>query len=184
MDWFTILLILIFFVFPVIQQILEGKKGRRAPTDDAGDAEAEEWGLPEAYEPTRVETPARQPAEVVTEWSEGWGKWPGAEQKKPEVPTKKVPTEIAGTPTKVYAGRFSPAIAPVPAGHVHRPDAGQPAQVEIRSLHRTGRGGRSRSGSPEWHRHLAILRGAQDPRKLRGVIVMTEVLGTPKGLRI
>jgi hypothetical protein len=182
MDWFTIVLILIFFVFPIIQQILEAKKGNR-PAGEDGPLETlpEDWRGSEVTEPVRVSRPLPQAPERTMEWSEGWGSWPGRSNERPEAPAENREGELR-TAVEVFTGLPSPVGPPPRALPVPRAGVEEPAVVEIRSLHRANRVGRSRSGS-EWHKHLALLRGARDPRELRGVIVLTEVLGKPKALK-
>jgi hypothetical protein len=77
MDWFTLLLIFIFFVLPLIQQIAEARKRGGQPPVDAPE---EEWDWEaEQREAQRSGTAEAQREQVSGNggWSEGWGSWPG-----------------------------------------------------------------------------------------------------------
>jgi hypothetical protein len=86
MDWFTLLLIFIFFVLPLIQQIAEARKrGQEPPEPEPGDDE--EWVFeeeerigrtPRAHAPPEVASEPRR--EVSDGWSSGWGSWPTEEE--------------------------------------------------------------------------------------------------------
>jgi hypothetical protein len=104
MDWFTILLIFIFFVLPLIQQVVEARKGKRMPPPDQG---AEEWD-PELLEEWQDPAPARTAssrdtgtsAQKEVDWSEGWGAWPApeVEEQSREVPVPERPREPVRVP--------------------------------------------------------------------------------------
>ena len=105
MDWITIVFIVIFFVLPVIQQILEAKRGK-----GSGSAEPEEYELDR--ETTMPERPIgngsgnkepHKPArpEQETTWSDGWGEWP--EPIEVRAPAERAPVAIPAEERTVQA---------------------------------------------------------------------------------
>jgi hypothetical protein len=89
MDWFTLLLVFIFFVLPLIQQIAEARKRSRGETGLPRDeVEIEEDPVAAEYEEMRrAQRSADQiPSETETDWSTGWGSWPGEAQEQEAEP--------------------------------------------------------------------------------------------------
>jgi hypothetical protein len=86
MDWVTLLLIFIFFVLPLAQQLLEqARRGRTPPGEEMPDEYLEE------PDPVRLERPAPSPRverevkeESVTQgsWSGEWGSWPAPDEEQ------------------------------------------------------------------------------------------------------
>ena len=105
MDWITIVFIIIFFVLPVIQQILEAKRGK-----GGGAAEPEEYEVD--WETTVPDRPIgdgsgnqepRKPARSDRDptWSDGWGEWP--EPAEVGAPAERAPVSIAAEERMVQA---------------------------------------------------------------------------------
>jgi hypothetical protein len=191
MDWFTIVLILIFFVFPVIQQILEAKKGRSETREDPFEDQPEPLEPLERHgrraepELARTKPPKRQPAAEV-EWSSDWGSWPGSATKveetrvtSPEVENRGpilINYEAPPKPVEKTAPRQVPSrppIAPMPTIEAPR--------VEIGDVRRAARSRRAKRPAA-WDEPLELLTTARDPARLRRIIVLTEVFGKPKSL--
>jgi hypothetical protein len=104
MDWFTLLLVFIFFVLPLIQQIAEARKRSQEPEP----LEPEEWEMEEEPAAERSGPPRRNVPESTTSpdsgsWSEGWGAWPGEEPVTQPVPPAETPPVPAPVPAPARA---------------------------------------------------------------------------------
>lgn len=84
MDLETLILILFFIVFPIIQQIAEARRRAKAPPPVELERDEEEDG-PDVERPRRIRLPA--PVESGSppgipggaNWSDEWGSWPGSD---------------------------------------------------------------------------------------------------------
>jgi hypothetical protein len=194
MDWFTILLLLIFFVFPLIQHLLEGRRRKSSgPGDETGaeeDLGQEDWAplerMPEESSSRRAAGVRAKPESRAggtrepQEWSAGWGTWP-APSAEPQT-TSRVPT------APETRGHEGPVARPEPA-RVPREEA-PGARVPVIAVQKkavTPRHARTRprAATADQRRGVALeplLRlGSRD--ELRRAIVLNEVLGSPMALR-
>jgi hypothetical protein len=186
MDWFTLLLIFIFFILPLIQQVLErSRKGGDLPPIETEEAFEMEEAKPRRRE--RAEAAAERAREEATEadvvdWSHGWGKWPGAEEESPvaaEEPRREAPVYTApqpppaptAPPARPFGGPESPRKARRAAEPL--PPARAPLQEGVATLTR-------RHGKQQ---RAAVARLLDSQADVRRAIVLSEVLGPPKSLR-
>lgn len=197
MDWLTILLAFIFFVLPVLQQVIEGAK--RSRTGDAGEADSPEVDESEleVREPVRRAEMTPASSRVGTaerdSWSQGWTPWPSpsAEPERVEVATRPRREEVApwtSPPLPVEKVGYKPPVVaptvprpvapitveaprriPVPGALVARPRAGGVAAVPLTR--------RVRHSGPSVAQQIG--RGVD----LRRAIILNEVLGPPVSLR-
>ncbi len=206
MDWFTILMIIIFFVAPVIQQILEAKKKNEAGTVEPPEIDGEGYRRVEVPAPVGTAGDRPRASDQRPAWSDGWSAWPTAEPaegggraeegwrgavdrpaparpRPPEAPPREyvlrerpVETLESRAPRQVPA---PPRVAvPIPA-----PTPAKVRAIAIAPSRRTVVTPPSRPHrAPAQHPHLAILRSGH-PQDLRDMIVVSEILSPPKGLR-
>lgn len=197
MDWFTLLLIFIFFVLPLIQQIAEARRKGQQPPELPQREESEEWEEWEAWEQVEAPTERRrevpsQPAERPTveprpqegSWSSHWGEWP--EQVVAREPKEEV------QPLHVEPMRRSDAARPERAQPVIREER-QLFEREVpkaarlsdpRRLHAALRVAEVGDGLTPGRRARSAFAGVLgDPAGLRRAIVLAEVLGAPRALR-
>ncbi|CAN5787525.1 hypothetical protein BH23GEM6_BH23GEM6_01070 [soil metagenome] len=210
MDWFTILLVFIFVVLPLIQQIAEARKRSRGETGLPRDEEVEHEVDPVAAEyeamTSRERSGDQLPAESEAEWSSGWGSWPG-EASEEEVEPEVVEAVSRPSPEPVIV-RFEPqprAERPAPEQRRERvlyerkmPDQQgervlyeRPVPVEAVVVdHRS----RARPAVPRLRELSVPVLGARrgstalglavhDRRELRRAILLSEVLGPPRSLK-
>jgi hypothetical protein len=115
MDWLTLLLIFIFFILPLIQQVMEARKRGGAPIETEDSSGEEDW-LP--LEEVDFEgTAENRPKQGQGEWSEGWGSWPT--EPSPEPRREPEPLHRAGREGRAAESRpeqpwSKPAPAPAP----------------------------------------------------------------------
>jgi len=181
MDWFTILLFLIFFIFPLIQQVLEAKKGK-APRIPSEDVE----GLPPEWEPEPIPRQAEKrptDAPIVLEerdWSAGWAKWPQAESaetlESEERASFDAPVERPAPPIFVSS-------APPPRPAVPR------VSTRVTAAERTRRAAERLEVvrlQPVSARtvHGRALRDTSGKAALRQAIILKEILDPPKSMRL
>jgi hypothetical protein len=131
MDWFTILLILIFFVFPLIQQILESKKRKSPPTESELEGEDEGWaGIEEPADDGRRMAGDTASSEKSGAWSTGWGAWPGDKD------AESSPMDIGREPDRAPPREASPPVLqrgerPIPVPRETPPPVPQRAERPI-----------------------------------------------------
>jgi hypothetical protein len=192
MDWFTILLIFIFFILPLIQQVLEQtrKKGPPRPEDNTyddhpsydeielGTDTGDLWSTAEA----EVETNKARPESGS--WSDSWGSWPG--QGKPDA----APADAKPAPPKPREKKPRPWIPPTPAPQQTLPAPYTPppapkvtGRVKLRPVSAPAPTPRNspritRTGAP-----LTRRMGLGSVHGLRKAMVLIEVLGPPVSLR-
>jgi len=185
MDWFTILLLVVFFVLPLIQRVLEQARRRNElPAEDDLGEEGAEWGLPIPTGEVKRSDEESAAKEVDGEggWATDWGSWPVPPKEpvsledlapRPDRRTASVRGEgvvLQKTPKEPAPERSStPHRATGPASaRQKRPtflqstvqrSTGRGSSASLMKLDRAGRGVLSRA------------------------IVLSEVLGPPRALR-
>src|SRR5688500_15806233 len=93
MDWMTVVFIIIFFVFPIIKQVLEqaaknrtGGQGERPtefPTEESIPVPRESVPVPRQSIPIPTATvPGKVTAEGSGKWSSDWGSWPSSDTER------------------------------------------------------------------------------------------------------
>jgi hypothetical protein len=131
MDWFTVLLILIFFVFPLIQQILESKKGKSPPIESELEGEDEGWaGIEEPADDGRRMGGDTASSEKAGAWSTGWGAWPGDKD------AESSPMDIGREPARAPPRETQPPVLqrgerPIPVPRENPPPVPQRAERPI-----------------------------------------------------
>lgn len=195
MDLYTILLIIFFVVIPLIQQVLEKRKGELPPPD-----------LDERIEPQRRPSPATR----GDGWSGEWGEWP-SQPEEDEVqwePWQAEPRDSppAPAPQPTAAPRPAPAPAPPPEAPPEplwqqarvevkreerpvfiRPDTSRVVSledVEASSINRPRRAP-SVLAAPPGHRRRGTRaeRLIRSRNRLRAAVILSEVLGPPRSMR-
>jgi hypothetical protein len=207
MDWFTLLLIFIFFVLPLIQQIAEARKRGGQPPVDAPE---EEWDWEaEQREAQRSGTAEAQREQVSGNggWSEGWGSWPGDPPPEPvaeERPVDRaervtVPRREPDTVSERPSGEHERALPePTVPIRVERPVPEirpervlferavpvEPVHVERRETRRPReRRALSRPAEGAVRSVSAMAAVLHDRNQLRRALVLSEILGPPRSLR-
>ncbi|HUE96906.1 MAG TPA: hypothetical protein VMN39_09610 [Longimicrobiaceae bacterium] len=147
MDWFTILLIFVFFVLPLLQKVVERSKKADAERADESLEEAELEGLELQHEAPRsrprpeVERPRPRP-EVERGWSEGWASWPGLETEPEEAAEEAIgpaaadrprdePRVISYEPVRLPEARRESPGAPVESPTRYRPVRATPLPTPV-----------------------------------------------------
>ena len=182
MDWVSVLFLLLFFVLPLIQQVLEhARKGREVPP---------EWEYTEDDGSTsppprrRVEEPATAPTSGGG-WSEGWGQWPGStdlEEEDPEPLQRPEPewarkSEVeAAEPIAAGPHRASPVPAPAAPAQLTVPQAIVPARRVIAAPMKP-------IASPRRRDRVDVRQALQHPAEVRKALILREVLNPPLSLR-
>jgi len=128
MDWFTILLIFIFFILPLIQQVLEANRKRTPQIEAEEETGDEEWAI---AEDVREDAPARvaggEKRTAPGGWSEGWGSWEDPEERKARTPAPlpveqpQLPPRVERTERPPWQGRAERAPRPEHVERVERP---------------------------------------------------------------
>jgi hypothetical protein len=129
MDWFTILLIFIFFILPLIQQVLEANKKRNPEIEMEEDTGVEEW---EIEGTVREDTPARvaggEKRTASGGWSEGWGSWDDPEKTQARSPASppaeqqpQARPKVERTEQPAWGERPERAQRPAPVQREERP---------------------------------------------------------------
>ncbi len=211
MDWFTLVMIVIFFVLPLIQQIAEARKRGSEPPVELPE---EEWEYEEEHLSTMdsgsAGTEARRSrgAETDGEWSEGWGSWPGeipVPIPVPETPPARSPdTEVrqAQLPeqeksrwergrNRVPVEREAPVRLerPVPTPRPERVLIDRTIPAEPASIDRPEESRRprqrvlSRPAVGEVRAVSPMSAVLHDGSQLRQALVLSEILGRPRALR-
>lgn len=210
MDWFTILMIIIFFVAPVIQQILEAKKKSGAGTGEPLEDHEEAYRRIELPVPADSEGDRQRPSTEAQSWSDGWSAWPGTERSEgedrareetrvvvqrpasPRPPAQEVP----GREVREYVLRERsletlerrPLPAPAPQRVSIPIPVPAPTPAKVRALAIASAPRATLASPPRTHRpssrhpQLAVLRSGH-PQDLRDAIIVSEILSPPKGLR-
>lgn len=189
MDWLSLLLIFVFFILPIIQQVIEqSRRGKAEPQEEMDEPVA-------TMEGPRASTRRPEPVPVGGSggWSEDWAPWPGSEQSE-EAPEEAVLVEAAkpeeGTlrdraeaerlatesESREYEARAERALRRAAELLKEREEARliEPAQPRLPS--------RAPRHAPPVTRPVrrAVLAADTD---LRRAIVLSEVLGPPVSLR-
>lgn len=133
MDWLTIVFALIFFVLPLIQQVLEAKNRTRAGEEEGHfpDLEGGSDRFPEPFSGD-VEPVGGAGARRDSGWSFGWGEWPGAEadpEHAPAMVLEEEPPAIAEIPADSepeFSTRFEPGWRREPRSHDDAPAVASP----------------------------------------------------------
>jgi hypothetical protein len=203
MDWFTVLMIVLFFVLPMIQQVLEAKKKAESGAGDPMEGYPEEYQRVGVAFPDAVEETRRLPSAERASWSDGWGSWPGTESVESvdrpatevevvvhrRTPVERVPAETSREAREIVVRDRSPeTIQPrttAPARVLadvtrslpaHAPARGvAPSTPVARVAPRSVRANRS-------HPLLSQLRSGR-PDALRDAIVASEIVSRPRALR-
>lgn len=168
MDWFSIVLVLLFVVFPVIQQILEAAKksgdneSAELPEPDDGEWEVEAG----SYESLPAPSSAPQPSSGG--WSGGWTDWPDERSEdKSRQDTRARAVPAVADVRKAVIDQLNQRVAVV-----KRKEA-QLAAASPAPPRRTRTRGR----------HPSLRRALRDPDEARRAFVLAEVLGPPAALR-
>lgn len=174
MNLFEILIVLLFIVFPLLQQVLGQKKDPELPPSE-GEKDAE----PEAARrggTGRSPAPAPRVGERSTgeeRWSVDWGAWPAEpdEEELVEVEAEELPMEVT-QPRRSRPVRDEPTVVSLEPLHVDR-------KVEHARFH-----ARTDPVLPPVRtrqpRVAALLRGRGG---LRNAVLLSEVLGLPTAFR-
>lgn len=136
MDFFELLILLLFIVFPLLQQLL-GRKG-----------EGEEGPMAEAPPETEEPRAAPEPLPEIEGWSTGWGSWPE------EAPAEEAPAPEVYIPEAV---RVADPVVSMEAVHVDR--AAEHARIHAIHARPPARPKRDRP------RLAALLRNESDVRR-------------------
>lgn len=199
MDWFTVALLIIFFVLPLVQQMLN--KGQQPPPPEAEDLE--ERGVALEREPRRVKRPGQERESPEGGWAEGWAPWPDQEQEKARVPERVEPEPISWSPPEPMRDEEPyrmPEMPPVRDEQQYRTPEIEPLPelrpyedgLELTRLGsddptpyvRPARPVKPRSlpaaGPARSHSRIHLRGGT---RELKRAIVLKEILGPPTALR-
>lgn len=212
MDWTSILLLILFFVLPLIQQVLEARKGKAPPGEDVEGG----VGVEEAERPARTS----RGGEGAGGWSDEWAPWPSSEtedtaaeevegwreepvheprawQVEPprtvhvepaEAPPAREPVPISREPAPYLPLPEPPTWSPQPTSVEPLPGAGassHPSRFPITPL----AVGERVEALPELlpvvraHRSAHEFPGLASTAQIRHAIVLSEILGPPISLR-
>lgn len=174
MNLFEILIVLLFIVLPLLQQVLGRKKDPELPP-----AEGEEDAEPETARrggTARSPASAAPPGERSTGeegWSVDWGAWPAEpdEEELVEVEAEEPPVE-ATQPRRPRQARDEPTVVSLEPLHVDR--KAEHARFHARTVHVLP------PIRPRQPRVAALLRGRGG---LRNAVLLSEVLGLPTAFR-
>jgi hypothetical protein len=179
MDWYTLLLLFVFFILPLFQKLLE--RGRQKDTELPPDGNWEQEYPPPPLPESR-QADAQQPAGATAAkgdgWSSGWGDWPGQTEtleQLPPPPTEEVPP-VMHVPVRtreiVVAERPVPVRLPsVPEGQIARPEWATTEPIRPRKV------------AAHVPRRTTAMHGLRRPGQLRQAIILKEILGPPIALR-
>lgn len=190
MDWLTVLLFVIFFGLPLLQQLLEKSRNQQLPPPE-GELYDEEG---EAFEPREVTGQAARRRRVEQEqpstaasggWSTDWGSWPAPGEETEVEPEHHVaydvPVLLDEVPVPVPVR--PPPPLPVEIEVIRVPDVVQaPQGSEGLAAVRQARRQRATAQTVPV-RGPSISSRLADPAELRNAIIMNEVLGPPVSLR-
>lgn len=189
MDWLSLLLIVIFFILPLIQQVVEAS--RRGKQDPAGD---ESWDPeePELRDPSRprAEIAVEAPSSGQGSWSDGWGSWPAPEPVepraketiRPEPPRERVtPLPAPALPDPPPSPRLR-EVRPREV-EIERPWLRLPEQVRSPAGELRVPSGRDARRAAKARHSSPLLPNLGNPAELRRAVVLKEVLGPPVSLR-
>ncbi|MQA89035.1 MAG: hypothetical protein GEU90_02190 [Gemmatimonas sp.] len=188
MDWFTVVLILLFFVLPLVQQVREqARRKQRQPLPDQRVPEHDlESSLEQGAQAGRGPVPQQESETASGGWSEEWMPWPSER----EVEKEPAPTMVGPPPDDRIEW------APLPPPTRYEPPA--PEQVEPRKVAvRIARQSdavkapvvppkrRAASVAPSIRRRSRppIARFLDHPDDLRRALILREVLGPPASMR-
>lgn len=195
MDWFNLVLVLLFIILPLIQQVVEQARRRNAPPE--WEQEEGEWSEPvdgEALE--RPQAPRPRPETTPGGgWSEGWSQWPGfdeAEEDEEEQttavaiePVSKRDTDIglrAPVPVEGPVELPVPAPSPRPATPLRPAPVARPQQTFIAPRQEELLQVKRRTSSLP--REVGEVRSSlRDPRGVRKALILREILNRPLSLR-
>lgn len=179
MDWFSVLLLIIFVVLPLVQQFLQKREPPQLPPPEQRDWE---WGQPPTSEPGEQGASRRRITKVedVNSWSEEWGAWPGeaAEQVDDEELFVDLP------------GAEEPAPEVLPAQHPAPPQvvSMEPLNVDRAAEHQRFHDryvARPSSAPPPrpTNVHSPIAAMLRERDGVRRAVILSEVLGPPRALQ-
>lgn len=200
MDFFEILIILLFIVLPLLQQVL-GQRGEGGGPDETADGEGErlpghrtgverphrEEERPAGAAQERSRTPSREEPSAPGGWSADWGEWPGDEEDEAEdeagldeISAAEIPDEVRGrAPREQPMGHDAPEQIRLATQVVSL----EPLHVDRRAEHARLHARRSADVEPVELR-VARLAGLIEGRDdLRRAILLAEVVGPPAALR-
>lgn len=170
MSFFEILIVLLFIVLPLLQQVLGQRKGPEGPEPDAED---EDPRLRPHRLPQASRAPAAEGASGVEGWSVDWGEWPAHGEE--ELPVEETLEEIgaeAPPPEHTRVEREMPKVVSLEPLRVDR-------DAEHDRFHaRKGPVLRPVKGRPP--RIATLLRGREG---LRRAVLVSEVIGLPTAFR-
>jgi hypothetical protein len=194
MDWYTLLLIFLFIVLPLIQQFLDKRRGQgELPPEE------EELPAPARRQPPRAErrelppeTPRARQREEEPSWSEDWGRWPSpvpVEDREQERDWERTAPQVERIEDRSPPEPLLPVPEPVPfPARFELPQVISLERLEVdreaehRRLH--ARFAATDAPPPSVHRGHRRAAGLLQTRgELRRAILLAEVLGPPRSLR-
>lgn len=206
MDWFSLLLLVVFFIVPLIQQIAEARKQGDQPSLPPDEGEIDEAYL-EAEEAALRRRKQGSPASDVDAggWSADWGGWPG-ETPEPSDPVRAEPANpepISQKPSTTLADiTYQPPRPRDPRDVLQRPERvvvdrlgraikERSVAVEITEIDRVAEHNRFHARIQQAaverprtrSRSDSLGRALRDRGELRRAVLLTEVLGPPRALR-
>lgn len=164
MDWFSIVLVILFVILPIIQQVIAAAK--KSEGRGAGEELEGESPLPSL---DAGPAPAKE-----TSWSDEWTPWPGSEQEAPETLAGREVATMERTVPAVQDVRQAALDQLVQRVSLEKRRSAQPARVAppLPPPARTRRKGR-------YDLHGVL----HDPAEVRRSLVLSEILGPPVALR-
>lgn len=178
MDWIEYLLLFVFFVLPLLQGLLGGKK--KTPTSGPLPDEAERQEEVAEARAREDRLPAPEGAES---WSAGWGSWP-----EPAELERVAEIEVMDEEEALELTALQERLRPEDASEAVRVTT---PVVSLESLE-VDRAGEHKRFHHRVDAALPVPGGAAGPRvatllrgreQLRRAVLLAEVLGPPRGLR-
>lgn len=191
-DWFSLVLLFLFVILPLIQQVI-GQARRGEPEEDTT-----AWSETMEEEPVQVQVDRRPKPVQAPEpggWSEGWNPWPeeartrSAPEPRPAPPTADLPRgEVRARPIAArpvpdpHPGSTVVSLEKVTPRETVR--ASRPA-VRARPVIAPVQPVRPKltRGAVKFRGSLPVATALGDPAELRRAIILNEVLGPPVALR-
>lgn len=180
MDWVSVVFILLFFVLPIVQQIIEHARGQREQPAASEEEEAG-WTPRPGQRPSEVED---GPASDAGNWSQGWGTWPDFTPAETAEKEEEYAIEATGpepTETSDVGYERPRADAPLPPAPVVAPVPSPPSSVAPATReHVTSPTRRaSRRTADAWRVRSALRKRGE----VRRALILREVLGPPLSIR-